>query len=59
MHGEADLSVPFESGRIAYAVCASEKEAYFLPGAGHILCYPAGGAEAKAKLFDFIENTFR
>jgi hypothetical protein len=59
IHGEADLSVPFESGKIAYAVCASEKDAYFLPGAGHILCYPAGGEEAKAKLFGFIDKYFQ
>lgn len=59
LHGEADRSVPAVSGKIAFAVCASEKDSFFLPGAGHTLCYPAGGEEAKAKLFDFIDRHFR
>ena len=58
-HGEADQSVPPASGKIAFAVCASEKDALFLPGAGHTLTYPAGGAEAKEKLFDLIEKHFK
>lgn len=58
-HGGADRSVPQEAGRIAFAVCASEKDALFLPGAGHTLTYPAGGEEAKRKLFDFIGNHFK
>ena len=59
LHGEADQSVPFEAGKAAFAACASEKYSFFLPGAGHTLCYPAGGARAKAALFDFIEKYFR
>ncbi len=59
LHGEADRSVPFAAGRIAFAVCASEKDSFFLPGAGHTLCYPAGGEEARAKLFDLIDKHFR
>jgi hypothetical protein len=59
LHGEADQSVPFASGKIAFVVCASEKDSYFLPGAGHTLCYPAGGEEARAKLFDFIDRYFQ
>ena len=59
LHGEADQSVPFPAGKIAFAVCASEKDSYFFPGAGHTLCYPAGGEEAKAKLFDFIDKYFQ
>ncbi len=59
LHGEADRSVPFAAGRIAFAVCASEKDSFFLPGAGHTLCYPAGGEEAKAKLFDLIGKYFQ
>ena len=52
-------SSDLQAGRIAFAVCASDKDALFLPGAGHILTYPAGGEEAKAKLFDFIEKHFK
>ena len=56
LHGEADRSVPPESGRRLFAACSSEKDALFLPGAEHTLCYPFGGAQAKEKVFSFIDR---
>ncbi len=56
LHGEADRSVPVENGRRLFAACGSEKDALFLPGAEHTLCYPFGGAQAKDKVFSFIDR---
>ena len=56
IHGEADATVPVEEGKKNYEACASEKEIFLTPGAAHTVAFPAGGDEARERMFSFINK---
>lgn len=56
LHGKADGSVPFELGVKNYEACASEKEALFVEGADHTMCFTAGGKEVRDAVDAFIDR---
>ena len=56
LHGKADRSVPFALGVKNYEACASEKEAIFVEGADHTMCFTAGGKEVRDAVDSFIDR---
>ncbi len=57
-HGENDRTVPYEEGLQIYQSCASEKDLFCVPEAGHALAFPFGGKIAEKKLTDLIRRCF-
>jgi fermentation-respiration switch protein FrsA (DUF1100 family) len=53
-HGEADRVVPVRFGRRVYAAATGEKEALFLPGAGHNNLY--NFPEVPVRVIDFVKR---
>ena len=54
LHGEADTVVPVSQGKRAFEACRGPKEALFVPGAPHTLCYTVGGEELRETFFAFL-----
>ena len=58
IHGEADELVPCEMSRANYEACASEKELFTVPGAGHGLSYLTDVEGYMGKFKGFLEKNF-
>jgi fermentation-respiration switch protein FrsA (DUF1100 family) len=59
IHGEADTFVPFEMCGRLYGACASEKELYTVPGAGHGLAYDTDSGEYERRIALFLKKYMR
>lgn len=58
IHGEADDFVPCEMSRVNYEACASEKELFTVPGAGHGMSYLTDIDGYIGKFRGFLQNHF-
>lgn len=58
IHGEADDFVPCEMSRANYEACASEKELFTVPGAGHGLSYLTDVEGYMGKFRGFLQKHF-
>ncbi len=56
IHGTADATVPVEEGKKNYEACGSEKDIFLTEGAAHTVAFPAGGNEARDRMFSFINE---
>lgn len=54
VHGGADTTVNVQETEINYEHCASYREKYILPEAGHACTFMAGGEEGKERLENFL-----
>lgn len=57
LHGDDDKEVAMDFTTRNYSACASKKEMVVVEGAGHTLCYVAGGEEIKKRISNFINNS--
>ena len=55
LHGDDDKDVSIEFTKRSYLACAGKKEMLTVEGAGHTLCYIAGGRPIQQKIRDFID----
>ena len=58
IHGEADDFVPCEMSRLNYEACASEKELFTVPGAGHGMSYLTDIEGYINKFKGFLQKNF-
>lgn len=56
LHGDVDTAVPIEFTDRTFNACASKKERITVKGAGHTLCFLAGGKPLHDKINEFIQN---
>ena len=56
LHGDRDRDVPIAFTEKAFSACASEKKAITVKGAGHTLCYLAGGEPLRNEINQFIAD---
>lgn len=56
LHGDTDKEVDIEFTQTAYAVCGAEKKAVTVKGAGHTLCYLAGGEFIRNEIDEFLDK---
>jgi len=56
IHGEADDFVPVDMGRACYDSCASKKQIFICPEAGHGMSYITQTEKCKAMLRDFLDE---
>ena len=54
LHGEDDQLVPCRMSKQIYEACASDKELYTFPGAGHAMCYLEDPQRYEASVEGFI-----
>lgn len=56
LHGTADETVPYETGREVYEACGAKKAFYTAEGAGHAEAFVSDPERAEAALFAFLEQ---
>ena len=55
LHGTADMTVPYETGRAVYEACGARKAFFTAEGAGHAEAFVSDPERAEAALFAFLE----
>ena len=55
LHGTADMTVPYETGRAVYKACGARKAFCTAEGAGHAEAFVSDPERAEAALFAFLE----
>lgn len=58
IHGEGDMFVPYRMSKVNYEACASEKEFFSVPKAGHVMSYWFDTEGYTAKVESFLERNF-
>ena len=56
LHGTADMTVPYETGRAVFEACGAKKAFFSAEGAGHTEAFLSDPERAEAALFAFLEQ---